>query len=368
MRSHYQPMVITPAHPDADDSKYPYRVARYPSIYTLRFAEYPAGIPFSPKTAKALETEKVALLHAHCPIMSTYMARQLQQITNAPIVLTYHTKFTVDIETVIKHKALQTACAKMLVSNIAACNEIWTVSRGAGENLRSLGYEGEYILMPNGVDIPCKKASQLQINSVTTGYDLPPDTPVYLFVGRMMWYKGLQIIIDALARLRTRGKPFRMVFIGDGQHRTEIEQYASACGISHQCIFTGPIRNREELRVWYSRADLFLFPSTFDTNGLVVREAAACSLPSVLIKGSCAAEGVTDCINGFLIEENAESLATCLCSLTKEKMRVVGRSASKDLYLSWENAVKVALDRYQVVIDNYKSSHSTSRHKSRQNI
>ena len=101
---------------------------------------------------------------------------------------------------------------------------------------------------------------------------------------------------------------------------------------------------------------MFLFPSTFDTNGLVVREAAASSLASVLVRGSCAAEDVTDGVNGFLMEENAESLATLLLELenTPGLTRSVGENAARQLYLSWEDAVKLALDRYQVVIDRYR--------------
>lgn len=352
--SSYRPLVITPAHADADDSKYPYRIARYPSIQAQRFEGYPAGVPFSPEVAQKISDQKVAVLHSHCPIMSTFMARQLRQIADAPIVLTYHTKFDIDIAHVVKSKPMQTAAKKALVANISACDEVWAVSHGAGENLRSLGYEGDYVVMPNGVDMPCERATQEQIDAATDGYDLPYDVPVYLFVGRMMWYKGLRITVDGLTKLHLQGKDFRMVFIGDGDNRAEIEAYAAQCGIAHKCIFTGAIRDREKLRAWYSRASLFLFPSTYDTNGLVVREAAACSLATVLIKDSCAAEGVTDGQNGFLIEENADSLAACLAALSKEKMLAVGQAASRELYISWESAVNMALERYQLVIDRYQ--------------
>lgn len=83
-----------------------------------------------------------------------------------------------------------------------------------------------------------------------------------------------------------------MVFIGSGADAAEVQEYAKPLG--SKCIFTGAISQRETLRAWYCRADLFLFPSSYDTNGLVVREAAACDLAAVLIDGSCAAEGVTD--------------------------------------------------------------------------
>jgi hypothetical protein len=117
------------------------------------------------------------------------------------------------------------------------------------------------------------------------------------------------------------------------------------------------VRDREKLRAWYSRADLFLFPSTFDTNGLVVREAAASRTASVIIKDSCASEGVTDGRNGFLIDENSASLAARLRELivSPEAMKRVGEGAGDELYISWEDAVSHAYDRYEVVIDNYKS-------------
>lgn len=353
----YHSMVITPDHPDADDSRFPYRIARYPSIKAQKFAGYPAGVPFSPEVARNVSNEKVALLHSHCPIMSTFMARQLRQITDAPIVLTYHTKFDIDIANIIKNKTLQNTCKKVLVSNISACDEVWAVSHGAGENLRSLGYQGDYIVMPNGVDLPRERASNAEIEAAAKGYDLPGGVPVYLFVGRMMWYKGLRIIIDALAQLKAQNHDFRMVFIGNGDDRAEIENYSAQCGIKDKCIFTGSIRDRDQLRAWYSLADLFLFPSTFDTNGLVVREAAACALPSVLIKGSCAAEGVTDGRNGFLINEDAQSLCECLLSLygNKDKRRQTGQYAAQELYLSWKDAVSQATARYEVVIDQYRS-------------
>ena len=88
-----------------------------------------------------------------------------------------------------------------------------------------------------------------------------------------------------------------------------------------------------------------------------MREAAASGCPSVLIAGSCAAEGVTDGRNGFLIEENAASLCaklTALCA-DREAMRRVGENAMRELYLSWEDAVARANERYVVVLDRYRS-------------
>ena len=349
-------IVITPDHPQADDSRFPYPVVRYPSIDMRKKLGYMAGVPFSPEIANRLSQENVALLHSHCPIISTLMARQLRQIFDAPVVLTYHTKFDVEIDSMVRGKLLQEGGRKILAENISACDEVWTVSRGAGENLRGLGYEGDYIVMPNGVDLPRQRVEDSAIAAVTAGCDLPRSVPIYLFTGRIRWYKGLRIIIDALAQLNAQGRDFRMVFIGEGADLEEVRAYAHRCGVGHKCHFTGAIRDRDILRAWYCRADLFLFPSTFDTNGLVVREAAACSLASVLISGSCAAEDVNNGHNGFLIEESAQSLAQCLLELqdNPEKMAAAGEAAARELYISWASAVQNAARRYEIVIDRYK--------------
>ena len=293
-----QAIVVTPEHPDADDCRFSFPVARYPSVDTRKLFGYLAGYPFSPETLRQLKEQKVDLLHSHCPVMSTILARSIREVIDAPLVFTYHTKFDVDVAKLIRGKLLQESALYLLASNISACDEVWVVSRGAGENLRSIGYHGDYHVMENGVDMPRGRVSEAEVIAATADYDLPEGVPVFLFVGRMMWYKGLRIILDALKLLQAGGQDFRMVFIGGGADAAAVQEYARPLG--GKCIFTGAISQRETLRAWYCRADLFLFPSSYDTNGLVVREAAASDLAAVLIRGSCAAESVTDGVDGFL--------------------------------------------------------------------
>lgn len=354
-RHHGHAIVATPSVPGADDTQYSFPVLRYPSIDTRKLVGYVAGYPFSPETARRIREEGSAVLHTHCPASSAILARSLRDVVDAPVVLTYHTKYDIDIAKAVHSKLIQEGTIRALVENVSACDEVWVVSRGAGENLRSLGYEGDYIVMENGVDVPRGKADSRIVAEATKQYDLPSGVPVFLFVGRLMWYKGLRIILDALMMLREEGVDFRMVIIGDGADGAAVREYAAP--LADKCFFTGAISDRETIRAWYARADLFLFPSTFDTNGLVVREAAASGTATVMIAGSCASEGVTDNRNGFLIEENAASMAAKLRELcaAPERMVRVGENAENELYISWETAVAHAYERYEIVIDNYRS-------------
>lgn len=350
-------VVGTPYYPNAAD-EYPFPVVRYRSVDTTKLVGYRAGYPFSASALKQLEEERIDIIHSHCPIMSTLLARTLRKTAEAPIILTYHTKFDIDIARDIHPVVLQTTAIKMIVKNIEACDEVWVVSEGAGENLQSLGYEGDYHVMENGVDFPKGAASETVCQALRQEYGLRPETPVFLFVGRMMWYKGIRLIADALDRLKQEGLDFQMLFVGDGMDKEEIEACVCEYGLGERCFFTGAIRDREKLRGFFSLADLFLFPSTFDTNGIVVREAAACGLASVLIAGSCAAEGVTDGRNGFLTEENASALAACLRSRLAdiEGCHRVGAHAMEELYLSWDEAVARAYERYQIVLDRCRKT------------
>ena len=357
--------VVTPAYPGADDSQFEFPIVRYPSVDLTKLVGYHAGLPFSSQTLETLVERDFDLIHCHCPVTSAMLARALRDRIHVPLVFTYHTKFDIDIANAIKGKLLQEEAKKVLVDNITACDEVWTVSHGAGENLKSLGYQGDYLVMPNGVDFPKGRVDESLVRKVTKDFDLPENIPMFLFVGRMMWYKGLRITLDALKKLKDAGHAFRMVFVGSGGDYDEVVAYAESLGLSDCVFFTSPKYDRNVIRAWYCRADLFLFPSTFDTNGLVVREAAACELASVLVRGSCAAEDITDGENGFLIEENAESMAKLLAKLCHEPERLkrVGRQAQDEIYLSWDDAVHRAQQRYEIVIEQYRSGGHSARRR-----
>ena len=348
--------VVTPYYPNADDSDFPFEVIRYPSLDLTKLVGYRAGNPISAETMQTLEEKHFDLIHSHCPVASTVLARLVRDRIHVPLIFTYHTKFDIDIAHAIRAKWLQEAAVRTLVENISACDEVWTVSRGAGENLRSLGYAGDYIVMPNGVDFDAGRVPDAAAHAVGADLDLPEGVPVFLFVGRLMWYKGLRIILDAMKLLKDGGYDFRMVFVGKGTDGDEIKAYAKELSLGDKVFFAAPAYDRDVVRAWYCRADLFLFPSTFDTNGLVVREAAACGLASVLIAGSCAAEDITDGKNGFFIEENAASMAALLKMLYGKRalLRQVGENAQKEIYISWESSVRRACARYEVVLENFR--------------
>ena len=349
-------MVAVPKYPDADDSHYSFPVLRYASLATEKLVGYRAGFPFGADSLRIQQDFKPDLLHSHCPVASTLMARAVRELTNVPMIFTYHTKFDIDFNRAIKNKFISEQCIKLMIKNIEACDDVWAVNEGAAENLKSLGYKGEVTIMKNGVDIDRTPVSEEAIRNINTQWNLPDNVPVFLFVGRVMWYKGLKIILDGLKGIAEKGLDFRMVFVGDGDNRADVMKYSHELGLIDKCIFPGIIQDRAVLKAWYTRADVFLLPSVFDNNPLVVKEAAACGTPSVLIENSSSADGVTDGYNGVLIPEDSSAMTEALMRFYNdpEMAKRVGYAASQTLYCSWEDSIAKAYDRYNYILDLHK--------------
>lgn len=348
--------VVAPAYKNVvDHSDYP--IFRYQSLPTGSKMEYRAGNPFNPETLHTLREQRFDIIHTHAPFASAILAKNTnRRRPKAPVILTYHTRYEVDIITRITNRAFRKIALQFLLDNLNAMDEIWAVTDTCGEALRHVGYQGAYMVMENGTDFAYGKAPEEKVLQLREAYSLDDESFVFLYVGRMMWYKNIRLTLDALKLAKERKLSFKMFMIGPGAEVKEIQAYAAEIGLGDDIIFTGPIFDREYLRVFYSMADMFLFPSTYDTSGIVVKEAAACDCPTLLIKGSCAAEGAVHDLSAFLAEEEtAECCAEALLRAcdSRDNLKDVGGQAGKLLYLSWKTAVQRAYAQYETILQGW---------------
>lgn len=352
-------VVATPSYPGVAD-RYPFTVIRYPSVALGRKFKYRAGYPFNPFIIQALRKKQIDVIHTHSPFSSTVLARILRFYTGAPIILTYHTKFEFDLAKYVPFASVKNTIIRMILTNVAACDEVWAVSDGTGQNLKQLGFKGEYRVMQNGTDYTRGRVSPEEQAALRHRHALSTDVPTFLYVGRMMWYKGIRYTLDALRIVMERGQPFRMIFVGDGTDYQEIVEYAQEQGLADRCVFTGAVYDRQMLKAYYSVADLFILTSTYDNSPLVVREAASCDCPSLLITGSCSAEIIEDDVSGLLAPEDGPAIAERIlaaCAIPGH-LQALGRMAGETVYMSWEQAIDRAYQRYLTVLHNhqYKSA------------
>ncbi len=347
--------VVTPSYQNTVDN-YPFDVVRYPSFSAGEKVGYRVGVPFDPPTIVKLRSKKFDILHVHSPFASSVLVNSINHRPRVPIVLTYHTRFDLDIQKRVQTAAMRKVAMAFLLDNVNSADEVWVVTSASERFLRDIGYEGNCRVMENGTDFARGKAAPIAVEALRERYHLTAGTPVLLFVGRMMWYKNTRLILDALRLLRSADMPFHAFFIGDGYDAPAMQEYRDTLGLTDQVTFTGPVFDREQLRAYYSLSDLFLFPSTYDTCGIVVKEAAACDCPSVLLHGSCAAEGIVHGQNGYLSEEDPAAFAHTIEQALSDRsaLHTVGVQAGETLYLSWEEAVARAHTRYEQILTEYE--------------
>jgi glycosyltransferase involved in cell wall biosynthesis len=108
----------------------------------------------------------------------------------------------------------------------------------------------------------------------------PADMPQLLFVGNLVPVKGLDVLIDALARLKREQIPFHCHLVGQGPLRQALQRQADAAGVADRLTFVGPVPH-DQLPDWFRAADLFVLPSRSEGVPNVLLEAAACGTPFV---------------------------------------------------------------------------------------
>lgn len=356
-KNHGEAIMLTPRNPNQRGRRYPYPVYHYRSwLYPpMKKEGYRIGWPFKGYIREEVRALHCDLYHSHCPLASSYLIKLALKKQKVPYVLTYHTKYEYDINKRIPTKWAKNYAKNFIRKLIELADDVWVTSEGTVDSLRNIGYTGAYHVMPNGVDFSRGRAPQEAIERFKTIYNVRNGCPTFLFVGRMMWYKNLRLTLETCQVLQAKGIDFQLIMAGMGPDLHAIQRAVRRMGLSGKVIFTGKITDREELRACYSSADLFLFPSTFDTNGLVVREAAACMCPSLLVRGSCAAEGVEDGVTGLLCEETTQSMVETILQILPqpEMLKTLGKNAYDHIYLSWEDAVAMAYRRYETICANW---------------
>ncbi|NLL91136.1 MAG: glycosyltransferase family 4 protein [Ruminococcaceae bacterium] len=313
--------------------------------------QYKLGIPildiaFNAKISK----EQIDIVHVHSPFSAGTAGHLTARLRKVPLIGTFHSKYYDDFYSVTKSKILSEIGVNIIVDFYNKCDEVWTVSNSTAETLREYGFQKEIIIMENGADeMPFNESS---LDFVRKKFNLSM-SPTILFVGQMSWKKNQMLILETAAALTELNFDYNLIFVGQGPDSDEIKAKSEELGILKNTLFTGHIPEKEILSALYKLSDILFFPSYYDNAPMVLREAASLNLPSLLIKGSNAAESITDGFNGFLCSDNAKSNAELIIKILndREKLKIVGDNAKDTIAKPWDKIIDKALERYQSLID-----------------
>jgi glycosyltransferase involved in cell wall biosynthesis len=214
--------------------------------------------------------------------------------------------------------------------NKAACTLVPTVS--LQQQLEFEGYQN-VLVVSRGVDAslfhPSKRSDELRAS-----WNADKDTPVVMLVSRIAPEKNLQVVIQAFEQMRKVNPLARLVMVGDGPARAELEkQYPHV-------IFAG-MQTGEALAKHYASGDIFLYSSLTETYGNVTVEAMASGLATVAYDYAAARQHMRHDENGLLVPfADTEAFVTQAKGLISDMSRVQRiRLAARDTVesLTWEH-------------------------------
>ena len=332
---------------------------------------YMACMPdFSPMVKDLIKNGGYDLIHVHSPFPLGKYAIRMAKKYKIPSVITVHTKFKSDFERILKSKPLQTFMLKYIMKGVNAADYVLSVSKGAGETIREYGYKGKEIyIIRNGTDMKPSTENVDKQKEIIERYNLQ-NKFVFLFVGRVVENKNIQFSLEVLKKIKEKGNNnFKFLIVGSGAFEDDLKKLVKKYNLKDNVEFVGKITDRDVLATIYQVADLFLFPSTFDTCGIVVIEAAANKLASVLIKDSCASELVTDKENGLIFPEDSSIWADGICEVMKtpEVTKKMGERAFETLYFKWDDIALEYYNFYRDVLDGKIPKNEKPVKKSQQN-
>lgn len=230
----------------------------------------------------ALDPADFDLVHIHTPFLAHRAGVRWARRHGLPCVETYHTLF----EEYFHHylpflpKTWLAAAARMISRK--ECDGVSAViapSSAMKQALLAYGVTSPIHVIPTGLRMADFAACDGAAFRARHG--ISPARAVMAYVGRVAFEKNLDFLLRVTDAVRTRLPEVLLVIAGEGPARASLERTVAKRGLADNVRFVGYLERRTELPACYCAADVFVFASKTETQGLVLLEAMALGVPVV---------------------------------------------------------------------------------------
>jgi 1,2-diacylglycerol 3-alpha-glucosyltransferase len=231
-----------------------------------------------------LRREKYDLIHIHTPFIAHYLGQKLAHLLDVPCVETYHTFF----EDYLHHylpwipKGMARGIARFVSRR--QCNGVDAIvapSKPMLDVLRQYGVKAKAEVIPTGLQAQSFAAADG--NAFREKHGIPLDRPMMLYIGRVAFEKNIDFLLRMAVELREMQPEILLVVAGEGPAEQSLHQLSKELNLQQNIKFIGYMDRNTELNGCYKAADVFVFSSKSETQGLVIIEAMAQGTPVVAI-------------------------------------------------------------------------------------
>ena len=325
--------IITVAVPDFQDEDTRY-VIRIPSVPFLKWSEFRIGLFFKhTKLYKTVKNIGLDIVHTQTEFTMGWFGKFIAKDLKIPAVHTYHTvyeEYTHYISN-IGQTPLKKICRKLSKKYISFYSAVIVPTKKTKDLLLSYRVTNAIYIVPTGIDLQKFQAAinQKEFENIKTTFRLSETSFKLLFLGRISKEKNIDMLLHVLPALFEKYKNVDLIIVGDGPHKDALEALVHTLNIADRVVFTNGVSN-DQVPLYYKLADLFISPSTSETQGLTIVEAMAAGIP-ILTYNDGNIEGIIfDKRTGLLFKTSEELLEQLIFALEhREALRTYSSECLK---------------------------------------
>ena len=312
--------IITVAHPDVEEEE---GIMRLPSIPFFLLPSQRVGMIYSRKIMNKIKKLDLDIIHTQTEFSIGIFGRIVAKKLDIPVVHTYHTMYEDYIHYVSRGIMLRPAsqfAKKVSKLYCRDCSAIIVPTLKVKNALQHYGLLRHIDIIPTGVDIePFKRSNYDEelIKNEKKSLGINETEPVVLFIGRLAKEKSVDIIINSMSKLIVKIPNCKLLVVGDGPERENLEALVRELDIEKSVVFIGE-RPWAEIGRYYQMGDVFVGASLTETQGLTFTEAMAAQIPVVAKYDKNLDDLIQDKINGRIFYKD-EDLAGILFELLMDK-------------------------------------------------
>ncbi|MGH7429156.1 MAG: glycosyltransferase family 4 protein [Candidatus Methylomirabilaceae bacterium] len=301
-----------PGHVETEPDTYRFASLRAPTHH-----RYALPLPrLSGAIDRAIPRLGLQIIHAHHPFLVGPYARRLARRMEIPFVFSYHTLYEHYAHYVPFLSSLAARFGEARSYRFANEADLVTVpTAGVRARLVAHGVGTPLEVIPTGVDPPAP--SDEPKPGLRRRLGLSEDDVILLYVGRLAKEKNLELLLRATRAAVHDAPHVSLALVGEGDEEGWLRQQADRLGLSARVRFVGAVPH-QAVGDWYRAADLFVFPSVSETQGLVVLEAMAHGLPVLAIRSIGTSDFVEDGASGALANPSEGEFTRRLLELLRD--------------------------------------------------
>lgn len=293
------------------------KVFRFASIPAPTMPDFSLPIPISVQLGPTIRRIGLDIIHVHSPFLLGRLGSRAARRYRLPLVFTFHTLY----EQYVHYLPVAQQASRRLVQAIGRdfsnrCDLVITPSRLVTNYLRRIGVKVTINTIPTGVDLDEFKDTDSRW--LQKYYGVRPEERVLMFVGRLGKEKNVSFLLKSYQMVQSIIPGTRLVLVGKGPQESQLREICRNLHIADKVIFTG-VLPRQKIVNCYASADLFVFPSVTETQGLVIGEAKSVGLPVVAIRANGPAETVRHGEDGFLTELSLNAFSERIIELLRNR-------------------------------------------------